>query len=204
MPGSVDRRRARTRQGLLDAAERLFAERGYRATTVNALAQAADVAVSSLYFNFPGGKSDVYVALAERAVAINEQMLKAAHATAGAPLDRLQAVGDAYTRFHLEHPLALRLIALHDLDPAGDPRLSVVRAGIDARLAVMLEQLAALIDEAQVATDRDARADPREAATFLWGAWNGNLALHARGLLDEARLRAVLRTGQQLTLAALR
>jgi hypothetical protein len=36
---------------------------------------------------------------------------------------KLSAVGRAYTKFHLENPLALRLLSLHDVDRKGDKRV---------------------------------------------------------------------------------
>ncbi|MGK2954093.1 MAG: TetR/AcrR family transcriptional regulator, partial [Solirubrobacterales bacterium] len=67
MTAKIDRRRRRTQKAVLDAAEELFVEVGYRSASLEAIADRADVAVSSIYFNFEGGKSDLYLALAERA-----------------------------------------------------------------------------------------------------------------------------------------
>lgn len=52
------RRKARTASAILEAAERLFLTRGYHATTVEQLAEEADVAIGSLYGHF-GGKEDL-------------------------------------------------------------------------------------------------------------------------------------------------
>jgi AcrR family transcriptional regulator len=54
-------RRARTRRAILDAASRLFAERGYTATTMEAIAEAADVAVETVYVRF-GSKRNLLAA----------------------------------------------------------------------------------------------------------------------------------------------
>lgn len=55
------RRSARTRQAILDAAGDLFAERGYAGTTIDAIAEAADVAVETVYARF-GSKRGILVA----------------------------------------------------------------------------------------------------------------------------------------------
>lgn len=49
----TDRRRAATRERILRAADRLFAERGYEATSMEGIAEAADVAVRTIYLHFP-------------------------------------------------------------------------------------------------------------------------------------------------------
>jgi len=47
-----ERRKAATRQAILDAGERLFAERGYAETTMEDIAQAANVAMRTIYLHF--------------------------------------------------------------------------------------------------------------------------------------------------------
>lgn len=47
------RRKQRTREAVLDAALGLFSERGYAATTMSAIADAADVAVRTVTVHFP-------------------------------------------------------------------------------------------------------------------------------------------------------
>jgi AcrR family transcriptional regulator len=59
------RRSAETVDRILDAAARIFDERGYRATTTNHVAEAAAVSIGSLYQYFPN-KDALLVALAER------------------------------------------------------------------------------------------------------------------------------------------
>jgi AcrR family transcriptional regulator len=58
------RRSAETVDRILDAAARIFDERGYRATTTNHVAEAAGVSIGSLYQYFPN-KDALLVALAE-------------------------------------------------------------------------------------------------------------------------------------------
>ena len=60
-------RSARTRKAILDAAAALFAERGYTATTVDAIADGADVAVETVYARF-GNKRAILAAYLDVAV----------------------------------------------------------------------------------------------------------------------------------------
>lgn len=48
-----EKRKQRTRAAVQDAALALFAERGYRATTMSAIAEAADVALRTVTIHFP-------------------------------------------------------------------------------------------------------------------------------------------------------
>lgn len=55
--GRRERKKARTRQTLADEALRLFLERGFDHVTVAAVAEAADVAVSTLFAHYPTKES---------------------------------------------------------------------------------------------------------------------------------------------------
>jgi AcrR family transcriptional regulator len=69
-PYDASRRRAQARQAnvaVLDAAQRLFFETGYAATTIASIATAAGVSVETIYKAF-GGKPGLVRALAERAL----------------------------------------------------------------------------------------------------------------------------------------
>ncbi|WP_163508176.1 TetR/AcrR family transcriptional regulator [Fodinicola acaciae] len=62
------RRRRQTAAAILDAAERLFAERGYAKTTMSEVADHCDIAVGSLYTHFPS-KDALHAAVIDRAIA---------------------------------------------------------------------------------------------------------------------------------------
>lgn len=57
------------RQRVLDAAEALFMQRGYNAIALRDIADALGIKQASLYYHFPGGKEELYVAVAERVFA---------------------------------------------------------------------------------------------------------------------------------------
>jgi TetR/AcrR family transcriptional regulator len=192
----------RTETAIVDAAARLLAQRGYRATTVEALAAEADVAIGTIYARF-GGKQDVYLALAEREVGANEALLQEVRARGGSALEELVALSDAYVRFHREHPLAFRVVALSDLDEAPAGRVAEVRARIAARLDAMLDLYADALRRA-IADGTVRRVPPKRTARLLWAATNGLLALHARGGISQRELRASLELWRSVWLDGLR
>lgn len=202
MSGKIDRRRARTQAAVLDAAEKLFVEHGYRNTSIEAIATEADVAVSSIYFNFEGGKSDLYLALATRAAESNAEYLAGAYDDALDPLEQLAAVGRAYAKFHLDNPLALRLLSLHDVDSRGDARVEQAAAEIGASLDGMLSRQEDLVKDALKAGGNKG-VSAKAVTTFLFAAWNGAFSMHARGQLSRKELAAVLAAGQNLAIGAI-
>lgn len=203
MSGKIDRRRVRTQAAVLDAAEKLFIERGYRDTAIEAIAAEADVAISSIYFNFEGGKSGLYLALAKRAAELNVEYLAGAYDESLGTFEQLAAVGDAYAKFHRENPLALRLLALNDVDSKADPMVRKAAIDIQARLQSMLDRQEELV---QLALDEGGNEGvSAEAVTvFLFAAWNGAISMHARGQLNRKELAAVLEAGQNLAIGSIR
>jgi AcrR family transcriptional regulator len=92
MIGRREKKREATRQDILRAAGRLFAARGFDATSVEDIAEAADVAKGTFYYNFQS-KEEVVIALRisadDDAVARAQNALIAGKASALEILERL-------------------------------------------------------------------------------------------------------------------
>ncbi len=71
---------AQRREQMLDAANDLFAERGYEEVSVEDIARAAGV-TRGLVHHYFGGRTEVYIALLERLDALREDALAAARGT---------------------------------------------------------------------------------------------------------------------------
>ena len=67
-PGRNERRKARTRSALLAAAQHLFGEQGFDATTIAEIAEQADVAIGSFY-NYFDTKEELLAALLQETLA---------------------------------------------------------------------------------------------------------------------------------------
>lgn len=115
--------RAGTRDRLLDAADELFADRGFAATPVDAVLARAGVAPATLYAHF-GGKDALLAATLERRLARWETTWDDAVAAAPDDRARLLSVFDALAAFRAR-PAASRwcafLGAAADTTTAGGP-----------------------------------------------------------------------------------
>ena len=90
--GLRERKKEKTRQALASAAMRLFAERGYEATTVADIAAAAEVSTRTFFAYFPS-KEDVFFAGTRERLDLVRQAF-AGHAGALPPLSAMRATLD--------------------------------------------------------------------------------------------------------------
>ncbi len=88
-------------QRILDAAEACFVERGYSAMTLRDIADELGIKQASLYYHFPAGKEQLFVAMAERLFTRHHAGLEAA--LAGAEGD-LRAQLDAVAGWFVSQP----------------------------------------------------------------------------------------------------
>src|SRR6266516_4018199 len=84
--GRVERRRAKVRAQLLEAARQVFLERGYQDATITEIVQVADIAMGTFYLHFRD-KEELLVALAQDTLQVlREQVHAAIEQHANAPL----------------------------------------------------------------------------------------------------------------------
>lgn len=157
---------ARTRTAILDAARQLFAERGYTATPMAAIAERAGVALDTVYATV-GRKPALARLLIETAISGTGQAIPAEQRDY---VQAIQAAPDAQTKIAV-YAAAITAIA---------PRMALV-LGIIQQAASAEPELAALWTEiadrraanmrrfvADLAAVAPLRLDPDEAADIVW------------------------------------
>jgi TetR/AcrR family transcriptional regulator len=194
-----ERRKARTLNAIFDAAEPRFLAHGFHGTTVEEIAQAADVSVGSIYVHF-GSKEGLYLALIERALDVQERYMEEAFRPTLSLGQQLFAAGWAYLRFYLDHPGYFRILAFPHVDARGPDDRSFTTQRVAERAEAGVRRVASII-ELGVKTGAARPVDPYRAAKFMWGAWTGVIALNMRPdrlRLDDDELRAVLDEGRRI------
>jgi AcrR family transcriptional regulator len=108
-------RQARTdvyRQHILDAAERVFAERGFEAAKLSDISKGAAVSMGTIYAIFPS-KDDLFrVLLEERGREISE-LARQVLANGRPPRQALEALVHTYVGYFVDHPSFLRMHLRH-------------------------------------------------------------------------------------------
>ena len=96
------------RHHILEAAERVFAERGFETTRVQDISERAGLSMGVIYGIFPG-KGELYAALLETR---GQELLRLAREVAGrgvAPRAALSALIELYVGYFVSHPEFLRM-----------------------------------------------------------------------------------------------
>lgn len=186
--GRRERKKEETRRRIIGAAIALFAEHGFEDTTMEGIADAADVAKATLYSYFPVKEALVIAHLQEvgkDAEPLFRQMLRQVPDTRS----RLHALYRASAHWFEEHPDILRiylryrlpnLLATHD-DPSQ-------RSGFEARL---LEVIAAGQSAGEIRADMPKLNLARLLEGMSLHVWIGRLADPGAWPLEQSLMQMV-------------
>lgn len=130
-----------TRDRIVEAADRLLVAGGYKAMSLDAVAQAVGVRKASLYHHFPGGKDELFVAVVERRTA--EDGERVSQAIAGLPdtFARLRAISHYFNSVAERRPYhALRDMAAHLPEQHRDWVLKLVDERVMAPVRAVIDE----------------------------------------------------------------
>jgi len=173
------RERAQRKEGILQAARAAFAESGYRRTTVEAVAERAEIGKGTIYLYFES-KDAIQAELLLQALAELQAQLKAVgdNPATRRPDQKLRAMADAYLDFAQNTPDYFRLLNAYD---RGDFEQGTSTQQQE-RLLEASNNALDLVTQAiadGMASGLFGQGDPRKMAAVLWGAMNGALSLLA-------------------------
>lgn len=165
-PTRTDRRRARTRQALIDAARDLIADNGVGGLRVGEITERADVALGSFYNHF-SSKEEVVEAIVAQTIGQIADALTPLIETLEDPAEAVSVSNRRFVRLAYADPQLARLLV--NLDRA------------EARFETMVMPQAHAALERGIAAGRFEMADPAVALTVAAG---GALAV-MRGILED-------------------
>jgi AcrR family transcriptional regulator len=164
-----NRRGARSREVVLDAAERLMAEHGYEAATVAALVEEAGVPPSSIYHYF-GSKEGVLLAVMERGARRFFDALPAIDRRIGSQAEHLRLLVGTVAATLEERPDFLRILVVMAAQPvnAGEGEVHRVVNRVREIALVQLRAQMGLV----FGIDRKGK-DADHLARFMLAAFDG-------------------------------
>ncbi len=155
----------RRREGLLAAAARVFAARGYHRTGMRDLARASRMSLAGMYY-YVAGKEDLLLGIQKGSFERVRRGAEAAVAGAATPEERLQAFIRHHVTFFASHMDEMKVLS-HEAESLSGAPLEEVRRLKRAYVGLCLELLAAV--DAQ---DGGHRMDRHVAAYTLFGMMN--------------------------------
>jgi TetR/AcrR family transcriptional regulator, cholesterol catabolism regulator len=176
MTGSIYHIRA---LGALDAAEKVFARRGFGEATMREIADAAGISVAGLYYYLPGKQHALYLSC-ERAFRRLIRGLDRALTSSADPREQLRAFVRGHLEFVIGQPNAFRVL-LRDMDALeGEDRVVIVelRRQYFSRAA---DLVIAVQQQAELST-----ASTRVATAALFGMMNWTPMWHHDVSDDDA------------------
>jgi len=183
------------RERVQAAAERLFAERGYKAVTLRDIAQELGIRQASLYYHFPGGKEELYVTVTERGLQAHREGLEQAITAAGASLEEGLRAVLLWLASHAPVDLARMLLA--DFPAISEEHRKRLT---DLALDCLIRPIESMLQEArQRGEGRD--VDTRFAALTILSTAE---AMHAQARLNNAEATELVNSALPLLLSGLR
>ena len=175
----------RRRAEIVDAAEQLYAQIGWDAVTMDRVAKSARLSRALIYVYFQD-KSDLLLAIAERALAELRESFIAAAAAQTSGLDKVQAIGGAYVLFQQETPYRFDACSrFHAHQAAGQPTDDACAAAGDAVITVIVEAL--MRGQADGSIRKDI-GNPAQVCVMLWAFTHGLIQIGTNKTQEIARL----------------
>jgi TetR/AcrR family transcriptional regulator len=155
-----------SRMQILDAAEDVFARKGFHEATVKEIAATAEFSVGGVY-SFFSEKDDIFVDIFERRGSEFMDGMRDVLARPGAPRDRLHALADYQVGFFREHASFGKLFLRSSGMTIGDLDSKIDRTAVDNYTEAMTLQAKLFRDGQELGELRD--GDPEVLAMLFSG-----------------------------------
>ena len=175
----------RRRLEIIEAAEALYAEKGWDAVTMDQVARTARLSRALLYVYFKD-KEDLLLALTSRALEELRRRFEQAIEGHALGLDQISAMGRAYVLFQQEKPFqfdACSRYHAHHTHQGQDNELACNAQG-DGLIAVMIGALQCGIADGSIRADI---GDPVKVCVMLWAFSHGLIQIATNKAAEIAR-----------------
>jgi AcrR family transcriptional regulator len=98
-----ERDKQQRRDSIVDAAERFFFSKGFPTTTIDEIAEAAELSKGTIYLYFKN-KEELYVAIVQRGMHFLTDLFREAIAKSPTGKEKVRAIGQALLTFYERHP----------------------------------------------------------------------------------------------------
>ena len=178
----MKRKKSEKRDQILDAARKLFLERGYASTRMEDIARDADLAIGTLYLYFEN-KNEIYASLCEDGLAILDNLFAKAAKEGKDCWEKMEALAKVNLRFYRKYRNYYDIIAFVFVGLKPEDLSAVLRDKIVNRISAILNHLEEIIREGMEAGDLRP-GDVEETALILWSAVLGMVFVDQAGFME--------------------
>ncbi len=175
----------RRRAEIIDAAEQLYAEKGWDAVTMDQVARTARLSRALLYVYFKD-KEDLLFAITGRALEELRSRFEQAAAGHELGIDKVSAMGRAYILFQQERPFQFDACSRYHAHQghAGLANAEACTMGGDAVMTVMVRALTQGIADGSIRADV---GEPLRVCVMLWAFTHGMIQIATNKSQEIAR-----------------
>lgn len=176
----------RRRAEILDAAEALYAKKGWDALTVDQVARSARLSRALVYVYFRD-KEDLLFAIGERAMRLLRDRFTAAIAVPARGMDQVDAIGRAYMGYAHEFPHYFDFCTRfqsHSMDADSSTNEGACQAAGDEAIGTVVQAIETGIRDGSIRADV---GDPLLLAMSLWAFTHGIIQIAMAKGPDLAR-----------------
>ncbi|MEX2235706.1 MAG: TetR/AcrR family transcriptional regulator, partial [Cyclobacteriaceae bacterium] len=172
IPERKEREKEHRREEILNAAQRVFFEKGLQTATMDEIAEAAELSKGTLYLYYKS-KEDLYLGVMIRGMDILYNMFTEATSTNEPTIVKIKNLGDMYYRYFKEHRSFFRMFYFFQ-NPLFHTQVSqemmgLCQAGNQKVWKLVIDLIQRGIDEGDIRPE----VDPAECAVILWSNSNG-------------------------------
>ncbi|WP_456425830.1 TetR/AcrR family transcriptional regulator [Rhodocaloribacter sp.] len=166
------REKEQRRMTILDAAEKVFFEKGVDRATMDAVAETAELSKGLLYFYFRN-KEDLAHAIAHRGLRVLGQFFEKALRDHEKGIDQVTAIGRAYMRFAREYPDYFNIMSWFEAQPGDGDCPGTYAEACNAEGSQCIGLVAQAVRNGIEDGTIRPELDPLETAITLWAQTHG-------------------------------
>ncbi len=176
IPERKEREREARREEIISAAEKVFIEKGLSASTMDEVAESAELSKGTLYLYYRS-KEDLYLAVTLRGMEVMHRILQEAVSTGENPIKLIENLAEGYYKFFHDYRHYFHMLYFFE----SPDFLKQISAGMQEQCLIVERRLWDLVISA-IRKGIDAGLlhndlDPLETGIMLWSNTNGFLRL---------------------------
>lgn len=194
-----EREKGARREEIINAAEKIFFEKGLAQATMDDIAEAAELSKGTLYLYYKS-KEDLYLSVAMKGSEILEQLFTKVLASGEPPIKMIASMGEAYYEYFKNHRDYFRMYYFFEnpqVQSQVSPEMMDICQQCDRKIwNLVVSVLQRGIDAGVLRKD----VDPLEAGVMLWsnsngimrimdrqeGYWKGRMGLNLERIMRES------------------